>query len=66
PSIAPKPRSRRGRTAFSENAIDRLEGVFMVNRYPDINLRETLAQQLGVAESRIQVWFQNRRSRGRR
>ncbi|ESO96487.1 hypothetical protein LOTGIDRAFT_80580, partial [Lottia gigantea] len=57
---------RRGRTAFSETAITRLEDVFMVNRYPDITLRETLALQLGVAESRIQVWFQNRRSRGRR
>ncbi|ESO96486.1 hypothetical protein LOTGIDRAFT_80535, partial [Lottia gigantea] len=57
---------RRGRTAFSETAITRLEDVFMVNRYPDITLRESLALQLGVAESRIQVWFQNRRSRGRR
>ncbi|XP_046349204.2 homeobox protein prophet of Pit-1-like [Haliotis rufescens] len=66
PSNAPRSRQRRSRTIFSDAAIDRLEAVFGENPYPDINLREQLAEEAGVTEARIQVWFQNRRSRSRR
>ncbi|XP_046544506.1 homeobox protein prophet of Pit-1-like [Haliotis rubra] len=62
----PRSRQRRSRTIFSDTALDRLEAVFGENPYPDINLREQLAEEAGVTEARIQVWFQNRRSRSRR
>ncbi|XP_071083769.1 homeobox protein prophet of Pit-1-like [Haliotis cracherodii] len=62
----PRSRQRRSRTIFSDTAIDRMEAVFGENPYPDINLREQLAEEAGVTEARIQVWFQNRRSRSRR
>jgi len=58
-------RRRRQRTVFSQNHIQQLDNVFVHNQYPDIDLRETLAVQLGVSESRIQVWFKNRRNRAR-
>lgn len=50
-----KKRKRRERTIFSANAVRRLEEVFTEEHYPDIELRELLARQIGVSEARIQV-----------
>ncbi|ESO94549.1 hypothetical protein LOTGIDRAFT_100384, partial [Lottia gigantea] len=61
-----KNRQRRNRTYFSDESLDRLETVFNENPYPDIVQREALGLECGVTEARIQVWFQNRRSRNRR
>ncbi|UJR09169.1 hypothetical protein I4U23_013417 [Adineta vaga] len=63
--VPPQGRRRRQRTVFTQNNVQQLDNVFMHNQYPDIELRETLAAQMGVAESRIQVWFKNRRTRAR-
>jgi homeobox protein goosecoid-like len=53
--VPPQGRRRRQRTVFSQNNVQQLDSVFMHNQYPDIELRETLAAQMGVPESRIQV-----------
>jgi hypothetical protein len=63
--VPPQGRRRRQRTVFTQNNVQQLDSVFMHNQYPDIELRETLAAQMGVPESRIQVWFKNRRTRAR-
>ncbi|CAF1100484.1 unnamed protein product [Adineta ricciae] len=63
--VPPQGRRRRQRTVFTQNNVQQLDNVFMHNQYPDIELRETLAAQMGVPESRIQVWFKNRRTRAR-
>ena len=51
----PPHRRRRDRTQFSVSDLRRLEGVFVVDRYPDIILRNQLASDLAVSEDRIQV-----------
>ncbi|KAL1780762.1 annexin A11 [Sigmodon hispidus] len=53
----------RRRTHFTRFQIDILTEAFKKNRFPGIVTREKLAQQTGIPESRIHIWFQNRRAR---
>uniref|UniRef100_A0A6I8SQC8 Mix paired homeobox n=1 Tax=Xenopus tropicalis TaxID=8364 RepID=A0A6I8SQC8_XENTR len=57
---------RRKRTFYSQNKLDVLEQFFQTNMYPDIHQRENLAKRIYIPESRVQVWFQNRRAKVRR
>ncbi|XP_053436131.1 rhox homeobox family member 2-like [Nycticebus coucang] len=54
------------RPMFSPVQLRELENVFQRTQYPDGSARKDLARRLGVTESRVQVWFKNRRARWRR
>ncbi|XP_068089550.1 homeobox protein Mix.2-like [Hyperolius riggenbachi] len=57
---------RRKRTVFNESQVNILENFFRMNMYPDIRHREHLSRKIAISESRIQVWFQNRRAKARK
>ncbi|KAL4825951.1 hypothetical protein H8958_014973 [Nasalis larvatus] len=54
---------RRKRTAVTRSQTALLLRAFQQDRYPGIATREELARETGLPESRIQIWFQNRRAR---
>ncbi|ESO95745.1 hypothetical protein LOTGIDRAFT_160290 [Lottia gigantea] len=66
-----KPKKRggiqpRNRTKYTAAQLNALESLFMVSQYPDSLCLEDLCKSLGVTVERIQIWFQNRRSKFKR
>lgn len=48
-------RKRRHRTIFSEEQLAVLEATFNATQYPDVSLREKLAEQCELKEERVEV-----------
>ncbi|CAF1390306.1 unnamed protein product [Didymodactylos carnosus] len=64
--ITPNGAARRYRTSFNHEQTQELETLFQSTHYPDVSTRDELAKRMGLNETRIQVWFSNRRARHRK
>ncbi|KAM7224896.1 hypothetical protein CapIbe_024034 [Capra ibex] len=51
--------SQRRKLLLKLSQKDALKALFQAKPYPRIATRERLARELGIAQSRVQVWFQN-------
>ena len=54
---------KRPRTAFSSEQLARLRKEFEENRYLNEDRRRALATELGLNETQIKIWFQNKRAK---
>lgn len=59
-------KSRRARTTFSPSQLKFLEATFEKTQYPDCVTRGNISAIAALPESRIQIWFKNRRAKYRK
>uniref|UniRef100_A0A1A8MF98 Homeobox protein engrailed-like n=1 Tax=Nothobranchius pienaari TaxID=704102 RepID=A0A1A8MF98_9TELE len=62
-SQTPNREDKRPRTAFTTEQLQRLRSEFQNNRYLTEQRRQNLARDLGLNESQIKIWFQNKRAK---
>lgn len=55
--------SKRPRTAFTSNQLARLKDEFERSKYLTGERRQVLADELGLNESQIKIWYQNKRAK---
>ncbi|CAG2181844.1 unnamed protein product, partial [Oppiella nova] len=64
--LPPFRKPKRVRTAFSPGQLLKLEQAFEKNHYVVGSERKQLATGLGLSETQVKVWFQNRRTKHKR
>nr|XP_025849082.1 double homeobox B [Vulpes vulpes] len=56
----------QGRIVYNQSQKDILQEWFKQNPYPDKATRKQRAKEIGIPESKIQIWFKNHRAKQRR
>lgn len=61
--IQPQAQIKRERTKYNEFQLKYLENVFHKQKYPQTAYREEIAKFLQLTDTKVQVWFKNRRAK---
>lgn len=64
--ISPPTSSRKNRTSFTNEQVFELERVFERKQYLEASERQQLSISLGMTETQVKTWFQNRRMKRKR
>ena len=54
---------KKQRTAFNSEQLERLQREFTANQYLTEERRKNLCSELGLSESQLKIWFQNKRAK---
>ena len=57
---------RKARTIYTPEQIYHLENHFKMHEYLEKQERERLAMSLGLTDTQVKIWFQNRRSKSKK
>nr|AJS19016.1 vent 1 [Ptychodera flava] len=57
---------KKARTAFTQQQIVELEKKFRQQKYLSATERNTFAQRIGISDTQVKTWFQNRRMKWKR
>ncbi|KRZ78370.1 Diencephalon/mesencephalon homeobox protein 1 [Trichinella papuae] len=57
---------KRSRTVFTVQQLEVLERMFKISAYPSASFRENIKKFTNLSDTRIQVWFKNRRAKHRK
>lgn len=65
-SVDTNKKPRKARTAFSDLQLKTLERQFDRQKYLTVQDRTDLAQRLGLSDTQVKTWYQNRRTKWKR
>lgn len=54
-------KQRKARTAFTDHQLQTLEKSFERQKYLSVQDRMELANKLGLSDTQVKTWYQNRR-----
>ncbi|VDD77514.1 unnamed protein product [Mesocestoides corti] len=61
--LGARKKPRKSRTIYTREQTDRLIEVFARTQYLNLTERAKLAAELGLTQTQVKIWFQNRRSK---
>jgi len=59
-------RDRAPRTEYTAKVRKELNHLYSMHSYLTLELRKTIAEKLTMTEEQVKIWFQNKRSAGKR